>query len=128
MKYLFLILASLTQVALAKAPALPMEIQERMNNFSRPISTEYAFMGAETAWAELGVEGKEESLGKLKADLKKYGQLKSLKMISRHDSIGSKFISLTYELKFNLGHSGKLDIVFIKRIDTPYEVYDVKAH
>jgi hypothetical protein len=128
MKFLLFYLILIPSSAFCAINSLSPDIQNRLSAFVNPLKTEFGKYNTEKAWAELQVEGKETERKKLQEILKKNGSVIDMTLIKRRDSVGSKIITIEERLKFKSGHINKMIFVFIKRLNTPYELYDVSVN
>jgi hypothetical protein len=107
----------------ASAGGVKPDIDARISAFQRQLGAVDA-AAADRAWSALGATGSEEGLSALRKDLKRFGPLKKMTLLSRHDGVAERFIRLAYKLSFKAGGQAEIEITFIRRIDATYEVYD----
>jgi hypothetical protein len=105
---------------------LPVEVAGKISSLFSPLKGKEPSLRVEKAWSTLNFAGRDEEKRSLQKLVITNGEILSFKVLTRHDAVGSRFIVITEGISFKNGHRSKVEFTFIKQIEMPYEIYDIK--
>ena len=124
---IFALLSFILFSTLANAADNFPELSKRMDSFFAPLKAEYAHLSFDQAWKILEVSGSAGEAKELKDLLKDKGPIRKSEIIASRDGAGARLVRLTYRLKFKSGDTATMEVSFMKQLDSPYRIYEVKV-
>jgi hypothetical protein len=109
------------------AAILETKNQQDVESFLSGLKTKDALLSFDKNWAQFSALGASGVTKSLKALIQNRGPVTKYKLLEERTGGGGRIVRLKYALSFKSRSSESIEFSYLKRLNSPYSLYDIKV-